>query len=125
MDHPTISKIFKQTQTVKMAPIDPNYYDTNIFSISLISTYVITVSYLIALVLYSLYNTYNDLPIALRTRHLKLERRNDLLVMAMLATVCAAANSYGIIEALVESYSNWALLKVGALPTNVWTSTAW
>lgn len=108
-----------------MAPIDPSYYDTNVFAVSLLSSYAITVASLIGLVVYSLYNTYNDLPIALRTRHLKLERRNDLLVMSILAIVCAAANSYGIVEALAESYSNWGLLKVGALPTNVWTSTAW
>jgi hypothetical protein len=125
MDHPIVSKVLKQTQTAKMAPIDPNYYDTNVFSVSLMSSYATTVTSLIGLILYSLYNTYNDLPIALRTRHLKLERRNDLLVMAILAFVCAAANSYGIIEALVESYSNWALLKVDAVPTNIWTSTAW
>lgn len=108
-----------------MAPVDPNFYETNRFAIGILSSYAITVATLLGFIVYSLYNTYNDLPIALRTRHLSFERRNGVIVMGALAAVCAGANAYGIIEALVESYNVWSLAIGDALPTNVWTSTAW
>lgn len=124
MVHPVLAKVQTQTSRV-MAPVDPNFYETNRFVVGILSSYAITVGTLLGLIVYSLYITYNDLPIALRTRHLSFERRNEMIVMGALAVICAGANAYGIIEALVESYNVWSLAIGDALPTNVWTSTAW
>ena len=105
-----------------MAPIEHGY-ESNVFSISILSTYAISVATLLGLVAYSLYNAYQDLPIALRTRHLSFERRNDLLIMSALAVISAATNAYGIVDALVESYNAWILAVGGAMPENVWLSS--
>jgi len=107
-----------------MAPIEHGY-ESNVFSISILSTYAISVATLLGLVAYSLYNAYQDLPIALRTRHLSFERRNDLLIMSALAVISAATNAYGIVDALVESYNAWILAVGGAMPENVWLSSTW
>lgn len=109
-----------------MAPIDPSFYDTNLFPISLFSTYAVTVASLLGLIAYSLYNAYDYMPTALRTRHLAHDRAKNLMIMGGLVTICIAINAYNIIEALVESYSIWTLKAEGALPsTSIWHSTTW
>jgi len=124
MDHPILAKIKTTTSRISMAPIEHGY-ESNVFSISILSTYAISVATLLGLVTYSLYNAYQDLPIALRTRHLSFERRNDLLIMSALAVISAATNAYGIVDALVESYNAWTLAAGGAMPENVWLSSTW
>jgi len=127
MEHPIVAKVKTQTSRVaSMAPIDPSFYESNLFPISLFSTYAVTVAALLALIPYSLYNAYDYMPTALRTRHLAHNRTKNLVIMGGVAAVCIGLNSYSIIEALVESYSIWILKAEGALPTtSIWHSTTW